>query len=268
MNSKLVAGKILLVAATLISAPMVRAEVQTTDPRYFTIQSVQMEEIELDENDMADVFGAMVRPQLPTPIPPTGPAPMPAPFPAPGDNSTPAPNAGTGNATVDGIVNLAKSIWDIVVENKPVVNINVDHANALPTGVEAWTSLSNWQVPKGKAYRVNYINGFGSSVVDFTFRVLFVPGGKFKGKGAYITNATIVPASVKVSWGFKFNASVKVSSITNAGSLKNPLAAMQLDMNWIVESVLKHEQQTQNFYIRGDGTLMNLSDGSILSDAK
>jgi len=163
MSLKLGTGKAVfafsfLMTAVLLATPALRAEMQITDPRYFTIDAVQIEEVELSDAEASELLGLDVAPSIPTPVPPL-PTPMPAPFPAPG-TGTPVPGSdyGTGVTDVTGqIVNLAKSLWDIVVENRPVVNIAIDNASALPVGVTAWTQLSSWQVPKGKAYRVNYM---------------------------------------------------------------------------------------------------------------
>ena len=162
------------------------------------------------------------------------------------------------NLILDQIINMGKKIWVIVEANKPVVNVTTQTANALPTGASSWQALQGWQTPQAKTFRVVYENLYGMDVVDFKFRVLFTAGGNVKGKGLYITDATILPANLDVSWGYKFNATGSVSSVTNAGTSADPIGAMQLVMTWTVNTVLKHSESTENFYVRGDGLFKQL----------
>lgn len=187
---------------------------------------------------------------------------LPPGFPEVQDNPLPPPgNSDDKNTlTIDEIVNTAKQVWTIINEGKPVCEIKTDHANAIPASVKMWSEMAGWQAPVAKSYRVTYRNGFGMNAIDFAFRVIFIPGGSLNGKGKYITNATIVPASVDVLWGYNFNAEVRVVSTTNAGTLKSPEAAMQLQLHWSINTPVKHTEMTNDFYLKGDGTLISYSD--------
>lgn len=160
---------------------------------------------------------------------------------------------------LDKVINLGKKLWSVVELGRPVVNINVDSANALPQGVLCWNTLTGWRAPESKVYRVFYTNGFGSRVVDFSFRVIYTTGGTFNGQGQYITNATVVPANLEVSWGYTFNANTVVPSVFNSGTVERPVAGMQLNLNWSVDTVIKHSQQAETFYVGGDGSFKKLN---------
>jgi len=215
------------------------------DAAYFTIQSVTVERV---ADDMEARGGYYPEPyEYPTTYE----------FPAP---TTPGTD---GVVTIDQVFNYAKQIWDVVVANKPVVNVTRDNASALPKGLADWSMMSGWQAPMTQSFRVAYKNGWGVDVVDFTYRVSFVYGGAFNGKGRYITNATIVPKNLAVAWGFTFTAQATVPSVTNAGTLVDPVAAMELSMHWSVDSVLRHIETTENFYIRGDGEMTHVQDEVI-----
>lgn len=164
----------------------------------------------------------------------------------------------TVEIAVDQIINIGKKIWTIVDAGKPVVNLRFDTANALPKGVTCWTDLSGWSMPQSKVYRVTYKNGFGSSVVDFSYRVAFTAKGNIDGVGQYITNATFLPANVNVSWGFKLDAEAAVPSVFNQGTKANPLAGMQMDMKWTVTSPVVTSIQSQSYFVSGDNNLVQM----------
>lgn len=160
--------------------------------------------------------------------------------------------------TIDKIVNLGQKVWNIIELGRPVVNVNSYTANALPAGVQCWSDLTGWQIPQSKVYRVQYENGFGMNVVDFAYRVTFTAGGSLNGQGKYITNATIMPANMNVSWGFNFNASAEVPSVFNTGTKESPVAGMQLLMKWNIKTVMNDVQQAETFYVGGDNTLKHM----------
>ncbi|MCX7675594.1 MAG: hypothetical protein N2Z70_07190, partial [Bdellovibrionaceae bacterium] len=68
------------------------------------------------------------------------------------------------NVMIDQIINIGKKIWNLIEQGRPVVNIKVDKAHALPRGIKCWTDLAGWDAPKSKSYRIDYINGFNSPV--------------------------------------------------------------------------------------------------------
>lgn len=156
------------------------------------------------------------------------------------------------------IVNLGKSIWQVVVDNQPVVDVSTQSASALPGRTSDWRSMQGWKSPRSLTYRMTYKNLYDMTVVDFSYRLLFTYGGNVGGKGQYLTNVTIVPANVNVTWGFKFSATASVPSITNAGTQQSPIAAAELLLSWKVTTVLQHEQTSSSYYVRGDGYFQEL----------
>lgn len=162
------------------------------------------------------------------------------------------------NVIVDQIINIGKKIWGIVNAGRPVVNVKFDTANALPKGLQCWVDLQGWSIPESKVYRVTYENGFGAEVVDFGFRVVYTAGGNLDGVGKYITNATMMPSNIDVSWGFTLNAEASVPSVFNMNTKQNPVAGMQMVMNWNVDTVVQSSKSAETFYIGGDGQFKHL----------
>jgi hypothetical protein len=152
------------------------------------------------------------------------------------------------------IVNIGKQLWTIVEANRPVIRVSQEaSAHALPQGVQSWRELERWQVPASRAYRLSYKNAYGAKVVDFTYRILYTYGGSIGGVGQYLTQVSIIPAHVSVAWGYTFEAQASVPSVTNAGTVKEPVAAAQLQLRWAVSTVLKRDETTVDYYVRGDG---------------
>lgn len=154
--------------------------------------------------------------------------------------------------TLEDIVNIGQEIWKIVEAGKPVVNVTKASANALPRGVTCWDELENWQRPKSVKYSASYRNGFGWEVVRFDFRLKYTAGGSHEGRGAYLTNVSVLP-DPDVLWGYDFKAEVKVDSIVNLGTKADPIAGMEISVNWIVKTIVKESQKTVSFFVDGHG---------------
>lgn len=170
----------------------------------------------------------------------------------------PASALGAIEVFVDQIINIGKKIWAIVDAGRPVVNIRIDSANALPRGVTCWSDLAGWQAPQSKVYNVQYENSFGMVVIDYSYRVTFTAGGSVDGVGKYLTNATFMPANVEVAWGFDLAADAQVPSVFNMASKQDPVAGMQMNMHWTVKSPVSHMQATETFFVTGKNELSRL----------
>jgi hypothetical protein len=103
-------------------------------------------------------------------------------------------------------------------------------------------------------------NLYGVTVVDFSYRIVFSYGGSLGGKGQYLSSVTVIPHNLSVYWTFKFSSSVAISGIMNAGTKENPLAAMQVDVRYQVDSTVSYIESSGSFYIRGDGLFENMSN--------
>lgn len=169
----------------------------------------------------------------------------------------PAPKAGEENPLViiDQIINIASKIWQIIKLNAPVSTIDVKYATAVPEGITAWNQLTEWKKPKTYIYGFYAENLYGLTMVDVKYKVIYTYGGKYKGKGYYLTGVTVTPTTVDVGWGYRFSlgASVPDSTITNIGTSANPVAALQLKLTWKISTVMKDTTGTSIYYIQGDG---------------
>lgn len=156
------------------------------------------------------------------------------------------------------IIAFGKEVYKIIEAGKPVVSIGeVVPLSILPKDekgqmVDAFY-LTNWQMPKASKYRVIAKNGFGMETISFEFMLLYTYGGKYDGKGAYITGAEVAPTGVDVAWGYNLDANFKVHSIFNQGTSTNPVAAAVLQIEYTIKTVLKESRSVKKFMINGKG---------------
>ncbi|HLW56909.1 MAG TPA: hypothetical protein VKY27_05955 [Bacteriovoracaceae bacterium] len=161
------------------------------------------------------------------------------------------------------IIAFGKEIYEIVKAGKPVINTEYAPLSILPVNTEFGQSitpmdLSGWKRPQSAKFKITYKNGYGSEVVSFTYNVNMSPGGKFRGKGAYITNAQIVPETISVAWGFNFNAKMSLVGLTNLGTDDDPIVGATLQLSYTVSTVVKEERNNMTIFISGDGNIEQL----------
>jgi len=159
---------------------------------------------------------------------------------------------------IDQIVNIGLKVWNMVVENKPVVKVESKYAVALPMGVksaESAVELSGWSRPKSYVISFYFENLYGIDVISVRYRVTYVYGGSYQGRGKYLAAVYAIPERVDVMWGFSFNmqAYVPDATVVNVGTSANPIAALQLKVSWSASSILKEIDGTDVYYIQGDG---------------
>lgn len=238
-----------LVLGTALVLALSTASAAGVDPRYYEIKKMPVRELSQHEVQQLEQMGLMKsgmspdcnmtnfrkKTNPPAPVPPKS-----------------GPFDGVEGA-IDQIINIGKKIWNVIAAGKPVVNVKVDVATALPRGSKCWLDLQGWQMPESKVYEQVFENGFGAEIVNFKYRVLYVAGGSVNGQGAYIGYATMVPVLIDVSWGFSFNAVASVPVVFNMGTKEAPLAGMQMLMQYRVESVMSTIEESQAFVVNGRG---------------
>lgn len=155
------------------------------------------------------------------------------------------------------LIALGKEIYEIVEAGRPVVTVESEPVQILPRDEQGATiqamELSNWNAPKVKKYSVRTRNYLGMTPASFDFMLIYSYGGKYRGKGAYITGAQIKPTSVNVAWGYSLDASFKVQSIMNQGSEANPVAGAVLMIDYRIKTVLMDRTNNASYFINGLG---------------
>lgn len=150
-------------------------------------------------------------------------------------------------------VTLGAKLWKLVEANVPVTNVQTQTVSILPAGLQ-WTDMESWQGPFAKSYTITAKNLYGMTVISQTYTVAYNYGGSVKGKGQFLANATIIPTAVEVMWGFKLASELAVGTTLNTGTFENPVPGVDLTVKWKMDSILKHLEGRDQFFVRGDGS--------------
>ncbi|MCG2726908.1 MAG: hypothetical protein L6420_11780, partial [Elusimicrobia bacterium] len=163
--------------------------------------------------------------------------------------------------TIDKIVNLMEKAFGIIEKNKPVVNITTNYANAVPYGTSHWTQLQGWSKPGTRKYAFSMKNLYGGEVVKVIYQVHWTYGGNLAGKGKFLTGVTVEPIRITAGWGYTVDltAAVPDSTVANVGTSEDPIASMQVQLNWRISTITKVVNEKAIYYIQGDGFMQELA---------
>lgn len=178
----------------------------------------------------------------------------------PADEPTPPPPDPGPVIDPDQIINIYKQIWQIILDNQPVVDVKTSYAAAVPKGVDHWTQLAGWKPPQGTVYSFEANNMYGKPAIRVRYQVMRTVGGNYNGKGKYLTNVTVEPLMVVVGWGYKFNMDVQVppEALANVGSTEDPIASMVCNLHWAIHTAVKHVEGKSLYYLQGDGLFQEI----------
>jgi len=179
---------------------------------------------------------------------------------SPSEVEAPPATPGETVAIIDSIVNLGEKIWKIINDNKPVVNVKVQYASALPEGITSWSQMAGWSRPKGTIYELSAKNAYGMQVIKLRYQLLRTAGGNYKGKGKFLTGVTVEPLLIETAWGYHFDldANVPDSTIANVGTSEDPIAAMTAQLGWRIATAIKDSRGKSLYYLQGDGAFQEI----------
>jgi hypothetical protein len=165
----------------------------------------------------------------------------------------PQPHQGSQGPGFTEIINIGLKIWKIIEDNKPVVNLNLQRASALPYGLRDWSEMENWSDIQVREYQVSYINGFQKEVIKMNLLLTYSYGGTYNSRGQYISQVGVLVKDLSVDWGFVVQAETEVARVVNTGTRENPLALMEMNLKWSVKSIIKQIHEGLHFSIKGNG---------------
>lgn len=204
------------------------------DRDYFTIRSVHIRRLDQATGPSGrSEIGSAFRPQL-----------------APPDSVL---------GEIGDIINVGKQLWPIIQANHPVVNITTDVANAIPAAARSLSDLDQWQGTRLGDYEASFENMLGMNVVTMKYQVTFQYGGQYERHGRYVANATVVPQSITVAWGYHFDAFVKTLPPANIGTRDEPVATLPLLYTWKITTPLIESDGTAHFDLQGNGQLLDMN---------
>lgn len=225
-----------LLLSSVFASGVYAAEVGTLDKKNFDISSVEV----VQEQDYAAPLALV--------------APAPPRF----ECQSAPPEVLENEIDWSDVVRLGEQIWQLIANNRPVVNIQTPMVHVLPSGSDCWLDLEGWQGPQGVRYKIVYKNGYGMEVISAAFRVIYFSNGNLNDRGRFIANATVQPADVNVAWGFNLNAAVETGAVMNVGTLAQPIAGLPITIKWQTKTVVKDSQGSVNFFLTGDGRISTI----------
>ncbi|HNW44618.1 MAG TPA: hypothetical protein PKI19_08945 [Elusimicrobiales bacterium] len=238
-----------LLAMTTIATALFATRVSAAtnlDEKYLTADN---NSVVIEEIADADYKGGELTASTETPKPPTDPQVTPP--------TNPVDDINGAVGMLDNIVNLMDKIFTLIAKNQPVVNINVNYANAVPFGLTHWTQLQGWSKPATKKYSFLIKNLYGMEVVKVIYQVRWTHSGSYQGKGKFLTGVTVEPLSVNTAWGYNVDLTAEVpdSTIANVGSSADPVASMQVQLKWKVHTIVQDMQEKAIYYVEGNGSM-------------
>ncbi len=164
------------------------------------------------------------------------------------------PRSGIGD-----IIAIGESLWKIVEAGKPSAHIVSNSVSALPRENPHWTLLTNWQGPMVKGYHMEVVNKLGIKVVSMDYKIIAYYGGKWKGKGQYLTNLTMISDNVSVAWGYDLRATAELMDLINTADSENPVPGCTMQMKWKTDTAVQHREGSHAVFIKGDGSAKDLN---------
>lgn len=181
-----------------------------------------------------------------------------------GDTPKPGTLETTGKViqTARDLVALGEAIYELVKKGKPTNVTEYAPISVIPKDpvtkehVDPF-DMEGFSIPVAKNYTAKITNGLGKEVVTFTYQVIYSYGGSYDGVGKYLTGVSIIPGSVKTSYGWDFNATMKLSGIMNHGSRLEPIAGVMLTVKYQMNSRATAFERNDTIHITGDGRLQS-----------
>lgn len=159
------------------------------------------------------------------------------------------------------IWNIGKEIWNIIVANKPQLDIKRDYGTAIPKGVDLNSGeMAEFSEMQYKSYNLTMENSFGITVVDITFTTIHVYNGTYNGVGRYIAFATIMPSRINVKLGTDTDVAVNKVSAYNVGTTAQPIAGLLMEMSIQVNGILMTDSRSFMFQFRGDSANVAMTE--------
>jgi len=162
------------------------------------------------------------------------------------------------------IADMALKVWDIIQDNKAVLNVSTVNVKALPyLAKDSWTSLTGWKPEHGVEYSLEIKNLYGIKVVELVYEVRLIYGGSVRGLGKYIASARVVPKFVDVLWGYDLDVSVREVAVQNLKDEQDPFASIVLEVGINYGSIIKKTSETLTYRLNGDGEIHDLTTGNV-----
>lgn len=160
------------------------------------------------------------------------------------------------------VLMLGEKIMNFIVTNKPVGEYKPLKAAVLPADATNFSQMKGWSKPVAKVYHVEFKNLLGKSAGGFDYRITFVYGGSFQGKGKYIGQISFVPLKMTLKTDRQLNVKAELLEPLNYGTEEDPLAGVQLQITWSSQTTLRHTMNSIEYFFYGNGDVQDISNGT------
>jgi hypothetical protein len=143
-----------------------------------------------------------------------------------------------------------------VKDNKAVVDYTTDWAGAVPAEyADDWTSIYGWDDTHSDEYRFHYKIA-GDTVSELKWRYTWSKDGKASdGTGHYVMNGGATIEKLYAKTGQTLTASVSAKSPLNYGTPDDPIAGIDIMVQFTSASAFNSATTTCTVTIRGDGDM-------------
>lgn len=153
---------------------------------------------------------------------------------------------------------LGEQVYELVKKGRPVNQTNYAAISVVPKDptTKEFVSpfdLEGFSMPVERSFTASVTNLSGKEVVRFDYQLVYAYGGSFDGKGKYLTSVMIVPKQIQTSWGWEFNATMKLDAIMNHGSKENPIAGAMVTMKYQMNGWSKSVERNDTIHLTGVG---------------
>jgi hypothetical protein len=109
---------------------------------------------------------------------------------------------------------------------------------------------------------VEFTNLFGKPAGSFDYRINFVYGGSYQGKGKYIGQISFVPAAVRLGTDRTLDVKAELLDPLNFGSEEDPVAGVELQITWSSPTTPRYQMNSVEFFMYGTGEIQDMTNGN------
>jgi hypothetical protein len=162
------------------------------------------------------------------------------------------------------IVALGESVYTLVQKGKPsnttdFTPISIVPKDPISKQIADPLDMENCSFPVQKKFATTMKSG-STEVVKFEYMVIYTYGCSYNGVGKFIQNAIVQPVSVKTTYGWDFNATMKLAGIMNHGTKTEPVVGAMLTIKYSMNSWRTAFERNDTVHITGKGELKSYSN--------
>jgi len=159
------------------------------------------------------------------------------------------------------LVALGEEVYVLVNKGRPNLNTSYAPVSVLPREGERSVNvmdMDGWKLPVSRTVTVEFKNVYGYAIASLEYKLVFNYGGSYNGKGAYITNAQIIPSKAYAFYGVDFDATMRLSGLANHGTRANPVAGAMLHIDYKAKTMFSSVSRADTYHITGNGQVRKL----------